>query len=127
MASTASSESEKSSVVNLATASSKGPARAGPATAISTRASRRRRSGAISLASTGKPRQEVKGRRRHRRLPCCYPIEVIRRRSCTRAEALVGLDVVVAALLADPVADQVLGTLQLLRPGIAGHQVLGLR
>src|SRR6202035_3990149 len=40
--------------------------------------------------------------------------------------ALVGLDVVVAALLADPVADQVLGTLEFLRPCIAGNQARGL-
>src|SRR5262249_40916845 len=46
--------------------------------------------------------------------------------SGTRAEALVGLDVVVAALLADPVADQVLGAIEFLRPGVARHQILGL-
>ena len=56
------------------------------------------------------------------------PSPVVRRRARSGAltAALVGLDVVVAALLADPVADQVLGAFELLRPGIAGHQVLGL-
>src|SRR3984957_16250813 len=40
--------------------------------------------------------------------------------------ALVGLGVVVAALLANPVADQVLGAIELLRPCIAGHEARGL-
>src|SRR6516225_2384565 len=40
--------------------------------------------------------------------------------------ALVGLGVVVAAFLADPVTDQVLGALKFLRPCIAGDQARGL-
>src|SRR3981081_4247085 len=46
--------------------------------------------------------------------------------SGTLTAALVGLGVVVAALLANPVADQVLGAFKLLRPGIAGNQARGL-
>src|SRR5439155_220713 len=40
--------------------------------------------------------------------------------------AFVGLGVVVAALLSDPVADQILGAFKLLRPCIAGNQARGL-
>src|SRR5207237_4456638 len=47
-------------------------------------------------------------------------------RSGTLTTALVALGVVVAALLADPVADQVLGALELLRPGVAGDKTGGL-
>src|SRR5436190_6682416 len=39
--------------------------------------------------------------------------------SASSAAALIGLGVVVATLLPDPVADQVLGALELLRPGVA--------
>src|SRR6186713_3604130 len=46
----------------------------------------------------------------------------VRSGSGARAEALVGLGVEVAALLADPVADQVLGAVELLRPGVAGNE-----
>src|SRR6266568_6044842 len=46
--------------------------------------------------------------------------------SGTLTAALVGLGVVVAALLANPVADQVLGTLEFLRPCISGNQTRGL-
>src|SRR2546421_269695 len=46
--------------------------------------------------------------------------------SGTLTTALVGLGVVVAALLADPVADQVLGAVELLRPCIAGNEARGL-
>src|SRR3954471_6647217 len=47
-----------------------------------------------------------------------------RSRAASRAAsaALVGLGVEVAALLADPVADQILGALELLRPGVAGDE-----
>src|SRR6266567_6581143 len=50
----------------------------------------------------------------------------VKARSGTLTAALVGLGVVVAALLANPVADQVLGALKLLRPSIAGNQARGL-
>src|SRR5206468_5388131 len=50
----------------------------------------------------------------------------IRSRSGALTAALVGLGVVVAALLADPVADQVLGALELLRPGVASDKTRGL-
>src|SRR5579862_5294567 len=48
------------------------------------------------------------------------------RSSGSLTAALVGLGVVVAALLANPVADQVLGAVELLRPGVARNEVLGL-
>src|SRR5579862_2613265 len=44
------------------------------------------------------------------------------RSSGSLTAALVGLGVVVATLLANPVADQVLGAFELLRPCIACHQ-----
>src|SRR3954471_10405452 len=52
----------------------------------------------------------------------------VRSRAASRAAsaALVGLGVEVAALLADPVADQILGALELLRPGVAGDEARGL-
>src|SRR4051794_15279301 len=53
-------------------------------------------------------------------------LAMARVRSGALTAALVGLGVVVTALLADPVADQVLGALELLRPCIAGHQARGL-
>src|SRR5215471_6705918 len=119
----ASSVSEKSSVANLPTESSNGPARAGTAKTIRRTASAIARRRSETLASTGPPRQKVKKAATAAAffIRCYFSV-----RSGARAEALVGLGVVVAALLADPVADQVLGAVQLLRPGVARHEVLGL-
>src|SRR5258708_14248784 len=120
---TASSVSEYSSFANFATASSNVPARAGRAKAAigkTERASVRRRS--TTLVSTGQPRQRWgEGGDNRRLLRFC-----VRRGSGTLTAALVGLGVVVAAILANPVADQVPGALALLRPCIAGHQTRGL-
>src|SRR3984885_4269500 len=120
----ASSVSEYSSLANLATASSKGPARAGYAKAASNRtasATARRRS--TAWLSTGRPRQKWKKAAALAAFFCRF---LVTRGSGTLTAALVGLGVVVAALLADPVADQVLGTIELLRPCIAGNQTRGL-
>src|SRR5579863_3483910 len=130
IAPTASSVSENSSLANLPTASSKGPASAGTANAankITLKTSVRRRS--TNLAGTVRPRHIERRRRQHAALsgladqtdrnPIQDRITVWRSRSLTAA--LVGLGVVVAALLANPVADQVLGTIKLLRPGVASH------
>src|SRR5690242_16499343 len=69
IASTASMVSEKSSLANLATASSNGPAKAGAARAAirsNERTAARRRSNMV--ADTGLPRQEIWRRRQQRRL-----------------------------------------------------------
>src|SRR5260221_2491413 len=134
---TASSVSEKSSLANLATASSNGPAKAGTAkaaTSSSERQSARKRS--RKLAGTVRPRRELGRRRQHTAFSFFLvswksSCRQLRRSggligSGTLTAALVGLGVVVAALLANPVADQVLGAVELLRPCIAGHQTRGL-
>src|SRR4051812_7499533 len=54
------------------------------------------------------------------------PREDIRTASGTSSAALVGLGVPVAALLADPGADQILRAVQFLRPCVAGDEPLGL-
>src|SRR5438552_13743241 len=117
---TASSVSEKSSLANLPTASSNAPANAGSANAIRTIESASARRRVRTLAGTLTTPAEVGRRRQHRRLLRSY------RESGALAAALVGLDVVVAALLADPVAGQVLGAFELLRPCVARHQARGL-
>src|SRR6202011_3361668 len=121
----ASSVSENSSLANLATASSNGPASTGSTVAkISNTANGRARKLLKKLVSTGRPRQKQWGRRRiSPPSPACSDLKG---GSGALTAALVGLGVVVAALLADPVADQVLGALELLRPCIAGHQARGL-
>src|SRR5262245_49364093 len=131
-ASMASAVSEKSSLANLATASSNAPAKAGAAKATissNEKAAARRRS--RTCADTGLPRQEMWRRRRCRRPLRCrdYFAGAFQLRlsgSGALTAALVGLGVVVTALLADPVADQVLGALELLRPGVAGDEARGL-
>src|SRR5882757_4869035 len=129
----AASVSEKSSLANLATESSNGPADAGRTRQVSNRSERnsvRKRS--RQWPNTSIPRQECE---RRRRVPPPSPVlesvcvvDQVRSPLGSRAlaAALVGLGVVVAALLADPVADQVLGAVELLRPGVAGHQARGL-
>src|SRR3984893_10776369 len=121
----ASSVSENSSLANLATASSNGPASTGSTVAkISNTANGRARKLLKKLVSTGRPRQKQWGRRRiSPPSPACSDLKG---GSGALTAALVGLGVVVAALLADPVADQVLGALQFLRPCIAGNQARGL-
>src|ERR1700730_3271987 len=121
----ASSVSENSSLANLATASSNGPASTGSTVAkISNTANGRARKLLKKLVSTGRPRQKQWGRRGSSRpSPACSDLKG---GSGALTAALVGLGVVVAALLADPVADQVLGALEFLRPCIAGHQARGL-
>src|SRR4030088_2617127 len=118
----ASSVSENSSFANLATASSNGPANTGSAVAkISNIANGSARRFLKKLVSTGRSRPKKEGGG-YRRLPWF----VWSQESGALTAALVGLGVVVAALLANPVADQVLGAFQLLRPCIAGHQARGL-
>src|ERR1700676_2923531 len=121
----ASSVSENSSLAHLATASSNGPASTGSTVAkISNTANGRARKPLKKLVSTGRPRQKQWGRRRiSPPSPACSDFKG---GSGALTAALVGLGVVVAALLADPVADQVLGALELLRPCIAGNQARGL-
>src|SRR5580692_11177878 len=137
----ASSVSENSSLANLATASSNGPANAGKARVAikkTERTSARTRS--KTLATTGRPRQNQweggdiaalqvswinflsLARSRGKRLAFAAILTIMLPFSGALTAALVGLGVVVAALLADPVADQVLGIRQLLRPGVAGNQ-----
>src|SRR5438309_3878216 len=99
----ASSVSEKSSLANLPTASSNAPANAGSANAIRTIESANVRRRERTLAGTLTSPAEEGRRRQHRRLLRSY------RGSGALTAAFVGLDVVVAALLADPIADQVLG------------------
>src|SRR5882757_5849525 len=120
----ASSVSEYASLANLATASSKGPARAEcakPASNKTASAIARRRS--TAWLSTGRPRRKWKKAATLAALFCRF---FITRGSGTLTAALVGLGIVVAALLADPVADQVLGAVELFRPCIAGNQTRGL-
>src|SRR3981189_2201674 len=118
----ASSVSENSSFANLATASSNGPADTGSAVAkISNIANGSARRFLKILVSTGRPRPKKEGGG-YRRLPWF----VWTQESGALTAALVGLGVVVAALLANPVADQVLGAFKLLRPCIAGNQARGL-
>src|SRR5882757_10587200 len=112
----ASSVSEYASLANLATASSKGPARAEcakPASNNTASAIARRRS--TAWFSTGRPRRKWKKAATLAAFFCRF---LITRGSGALTAALVGLGVVVAALLADPVADQVLGTIKFLRPCI---------
>src|SRR5512144_3211181 len=87
----ASSVSENSSLANLATASSNGPARAGSATAIRNKesASVQRRAGKLASTVNDPGRNEWRRRRDGRLLPS------FRFGSGARTEALVGLDVVV--------------------------------
>src|SRR6266852_8311416 len=73
-----------------------------------------------ALVSTGRPRQKRKEGGGYRRLP--WFVWTPLKESGALTAALVGLGVVVAALLADPVADQILGAVKLLRPCIAGDQ-----
>src|SRR4030088_2385768 len=118
----ASSVSENSSFANLATASSNGPANTGSAVAkISNIANGSARRFLKKLVSTGRPRPKKEGGG-YRRLPWF----VWTQESGALTAALVGLGVVVAALFANPVADQVLGAIKLLRPCIAGNQARGL-
>src|SRR5690349_23032975 len=119
----ASSVSSNSSVANFPTASSNAPARAGTAKSISRTASASARRRTWALANTGLPRRKVRKAATLAAFPACVSF---RFGSGPRSQALVGLGVVVAALLADPIADQVLGAFELLRPGVAGHEVLGL-
>src|SRR5882757_8097437 len=112
----ASSVSEYSSLANLPTASSNGPAMAGSTVVkISNNANGIARKFLKALVSTGRPRRKQKEGGGYRRLPWFVGTHQVLK-SGTLAAALVGLGVVVAALLADPVADQVPGTLELLRP-----------
>src|ERR1700675_4117458 len=105
----ASSVSENSSFANLPTASSNGPAMTGRAVAkISNIANGSARKFLRKLVSTGRPRQGAKGRRR-----ISPPSLVCWNYSGALTAALVGLGVVVAALLSNPVADQILGALKL--------------
>src|SRR6185312_6898402 len=120
---TASSVSEKSSVANLPTASSNGPARAGSANTIRTAASASARRRSRTFLNTGLPRRKV---RKAATIAAFLVCRWVKLGSGARTEALVGLDVVVAALLADPIADQVPGAVELLRPGVAGDEILGL-
>src|SRR6202000_1416183 len=55
-----------------------------------------------------------------------FPARITLQKSGGLTAALVGLGVVVTALLANPVADQILGAIKLLRPCVAGHQTRGL-
>src|SRR3984893_11698449 len=120
----ASSVSENSSFANLLTASSNDPAMTGSAVAIiSKNANGNARTALKTLVNTGRPRQEQKEGGGYRRLPGLF---TLRSKSGALTAALVGLGIPVTAFLADPVADQVLGAIELLRPGIAGHQARGL-
>src|SRR3954453_7054296 len=119
----ASSVSEKSSVANFPIASSNGPAKAGTTTTAANRNARTNaRARSRKWISTGRPRQ------RKEKAATCRLLRVVRRGrgSGPLTAALVGLGVVVTALLADPVADQILGALELLRPCIAGDEARGL-
>src|SRR5437899_10046309 len=115
----ASSVSENSSFANLATASSNGPASTSSAVAkISNIANGSARRFLKTWVSTGRPRPKREGGG-YCRLPWLCGLWT---QSGALPAALVGLGVEVAALLANPVADQVLGAFKLLRPGIAGNE-----
>src|SRR6266853_1934534 len=119
-ASTASSVSEYSSFANLPIASSNTPAITGSAVAtISNTANGKARKYLETLVSTGRPRQEQKEGGGYRRLPRS---DGLWDQSGALTAALIGLGVVVTTLFANPVPDQVPGTLEFLRPCIAGDQ-----
>src|SRR6476469_2691955 len=119
----AASVSPNESVANFVSASSNDCAIAGCAAAerqqITMKAISRPRISPIWIPRQGKEKAKREAKKKMEAAALSAASSLRRKLLCA---ALVGLGVVVAAFQLDPVADQILRSVELLGPGVAGHQ-----